>query len=127
MIPEFMQLSRPKFVERGKIIRVKEEKDIENIEATKAKKLKQVHEFLTGIKQSEFRYYYKEQGMLEMMNAKNDWMKVFDKKKDQRGFMDSMDDETKLSIAKEKSFIQLQTQIPTVRKDMTDLKKDRRK
>jgi len=41
--------------------------------------------------------------------------------------MDSMDDDSKLSVAKEKSFIQLQAQIPSVRKDMTDLKKDWRK
>ena len=51
--------------------------------------------------------------MLELMNGKNDWLKVWDKKKEQRGFMDGMDDEPKLSLAKEKSFLNLQTQIPT--------------
>mgnify|MGYP006999951423 CR=1 FL=1 len=41
--------------------------------------------------------------------------------------MDGMDDEPKLSLAKEKSFINMQTQIPSAWKDMTDLKKDWRK
>jgi len=58
MIPEFMLLNKPKFVERGKIYRVKDSKDNENIEATKAKKLKQVHEFLLGIKQNELKYMW---------------------------------------------------------------------
>jgi len=59
MIPEFMLLNKPSTIAKGKIIRVWDSKDNENIEATKAKKLKQVHEFLVGIKQNENRYFQK--------------------------------------------------------------------
>ena len=59
-----------------------------------------------------------------MLNARNDWLKVYDKKKDKRGFMDQ-DEEEPVSFIKEKAFISMQTSIPETRKDMNDLKKER--
>ena len=82
LVPEFLLLPKPKLVERGKVIRVLEERDRETVEASKAKKLKQVSEFLEGMKMDEVRYVRGREAMGEMMNGRNEWRKVWDKKKE---------------------------------------------